>query len=554
MIDLFVSGTVTETSPLTLVGVDRIVFDPAKTSTLVVPNLILHENSTLTMQPANGRVKHTITIDYPVAMEAGFVGGSYVSDATALTDPGIWVRDNASAHLAGRRPHPVKHLQAATGNTLVVDTVPSGWYPGDLIVVCPSAQGDFTSFEERTIVKVVGRTVTVDTPLAVQHPSLKVNGLYVFPEVLHLERNVELNGNGKGGGHPHMHIQSTAKQEMVGVCWENFGVPQDDLLGRYPVHIHHCFDANRGQIWSHNLVQRSGQRAFVPHESHGITWLYCIAYDVNREAFWWDPKSADETTETNDNHWQGCVGAKVSGKHDNMATFELRNGTGNAATSCVAVGNTGQTESAGFSWPTNANGTWGFTNNVAHNNKGHGAWVWQNTRTDHLLSNFVAYRNGKAGIHEGSYLNHYDIEGGAFVANQAAGVVQTAVSDNRGAQKLTYHGVLIDCQGQSDNAIQFSPPEIPTSKPGLDTSPRFVGCTLTGYRKYAIGFVPGAKTPNGPQEVFSGCTVDDMKTLCWFEDWLDPETFIQFDAMKIVPLNDPRPGTLHPEWNAKVLT
>ncbi|MCU1430572.1 MAG: hypothetical protein JWL83_4572 [Actinomycetia bacterium] len=44
-----------------------------------------------------------------------------------------------------------------------------------------------------------------------------------------------------------------------------------------------------------------------------------------------------------------------------------------------------------------------------------------------------------------------------------------------------------------------------------------------------------------------------MNTLVWFDDGLDPETYIIWDDLMIVPKNDPRPGTLHPEWNAKVL-
>lgn len=582
-VDRFISGLVTATEPIFLHGVDRLLFDSHHTSHLTCPNLVLHDESQLVMEPNTSRVKHTVTIDFPASMEAKFVGGSYISDATALTDPGIWVRDAASVVLAGRKPTPVAHLQAVTGNTLALAARPVGWMRGDTIVVCPTAPGDYTSFEERTIVRVQDKVVTINAPLTHQHPPIKLptnaaggvgrhaqvrdlSGLggagstpapYAYPEVLHLERNVELNGKGAGGGHPHMHIQSTAVQSMNGVCWENFGVPRDDILGRYPVHVHHCFDANRGQSWSHLVVQHSGQRAFVPHESHGITWPYPIAYDIRREAYWWDQKAADETSETNDNAWQYPVAAKITGPHSGTAAFELRNGSRNSAISPIAVGNVCPGASSGFGWPTNANGTWLIPGLVAHNNAGHGIYVWQNTGTDHPVPGVVIYHNGKAGILEGSYLNHYLFDGGVLLGNVGGGITQTAVSDLRGALPLTYRNYNIDCAGASDYAVQFSPPEIPTSDARKDHRVHYEDSTFAGYRKYAIGFVVGAKTPNGPQARFTRCKVPDMNTLIWLPDWLDPETFIEWDdgiaPFTILPLSSPLTGVPHPEWNAKVL-
>lgn len=539
-----------KTEPMFVLGRDTITFDPRHTSTLVVPDLVLHDESELFMQPASGRVKHTITVDFDKALEAKFVGGSYISDATALSDPGFWVRDAASVHLSGRQPTPLAHLQATTGDLLSLSARPVGWMRGDTIVVCPTAQGDYTSFEERTIVRVQDRAVTINAPLTHQHPAVKLpDGTYAFAEVLHLERNIELNGNGAGGGHPHMHIQSTAKQEMNGVCWENFGVPRDDLVGRYPVHIHHCFDANRAATWSHLVVQQSGQRAFIPHVSHGITWDQCIAYDINREAYWWDPKATDETSETNDNHWQGCVAANVHSRRDGMAAFELRNGTGNAATRCTAVGVNGTGAASAFGWPTNANGTWGFDACVAHNGQSHPIYVWQNTGTDHIITNFTAYNNARS-LLEGSYLNHYLFDGFTLVGQ---GIVQTAVSDTRGVLPLTYRNGVIDLRGQADSAVSFTPPESSFNDPTKDHRVIYDTVTMTGYRKTAIGFLVGAKTPNGPTARFTNCTVDDMKTLIYMPAWLHPETVIWWDDMQIVPATDPRPGTPHPEWNARVL-
>ena len=75
----------------------------------------------------------------------------------------------------------------------------------------------------------------------------------------------------------------------------------------------------------------------------------------------------------------------------------------------VAVGVQGESgaDRSGFLWPENSVGSWTFENNVAHNNAGHGIFVWQNNSIRHVIDGFTAYYNEKSGIKHGAYENSY---------------------------------------------------------------------------------------------------------------------------------------------------
>lgn len=50
---------------------------------------------------------------------------------------------------------------------------------------------------------------------------------------------------------------------------------------------------------------------------------------------------------------------------------------------------------------------WEFQANVAHNNKCQGIFVWQNSAGNHIINDFIAYRNGAFGVTHGAYKNNY---------------------------------------------------------------------------------------------------------------------------------------------------
>jgi hypothetical protein len=158
------------------------------------------------------------------------------------------------------------------------------------------------------------------------------------------------------------------------------------------------------------VVSHTGNHAFVPHESHGVSFTDCISYDTFDEAYWWD-----EEDSTHDVSWIGCVAAHVRVDPDfrgfRLTGFLLGRGQNVSAVGCVAVGVLGNEESSGFRWPELPNGTegvWDFRNCVAHNNSRNGIFTWQNTsQPGHVIDGFTAYRNGFAGIDHGAYENKY---------------------------------------------------------------------------------------------------------------------------------------------------
>ncbi len=243
------------------------------------------------------------------------------------------------------------------------------------------------------------------------------------PEILNLTRNVKIEG--ASTGRAHVLIRSSSPQTVRFVEIRNMGARRaqggatEGVLGRYGLHFHRCGDGSRGSLVEGVVVAQAGNHAFVPHSSHGITFRDCIAYDVFEDAYWWDVKNR-----TDDLVWDSCVAALVRDdppfRGFRLTGFLLGHGDRLTVTSCVAVAVQGSKNAAGFGWPEFTGGArdengdllegiWRFSDNVAHNNKVNGIFVWQNTSAaGHLVSDSVLYRNGKSGIEHGAYINRYE--------------------------------------------------------------------------------------------------------------------------------------------------
>ena len=79
-------------------------------------------------------------------------------------------------------------------------------------------------------------------------------------------------------------------------------------------------------------------------------------------------------------------------------------------TNSVAVGvqnDEGGADRSGYIWPEDAEATWTFRNNRAHNNDSNGIFVWQNNEMPHVIEAFIAYYNADAGVEHGAYTNSY---------------------------------------------------------------------------------------------------------------------------------------------------
>lgn len=401
------------------------------TSTTVESGANVEVQGVLRMRPANADVHHVLR--FVGVDETRFEGGGM---EPVPTDVGLWVTGAGQLDIAG--------TPKAGWNRTGTDP---GWRPGDDVRVAPTAPGDDETFAPF----VPGSPV----------PTVSYAGQTYTTEVLNLTRNVRIEGTGDGeadpagNGRAHIWISSTQPQSIRWAELVHLGPrqvsdgddPTEGVTGRYPLHFHMAGDGSRGSLVEGVVVRDSGNRAFVPHASHGITFRDTIAFDVFDDAYWWDPDPGEEPAQnaTDDLVYEHAMAALVQADPEisghGLSGFVLGEGRNMAVTDSVAVGVVGGVGSSGFHWPESANtndgdpNLWDFRGNVAHNNRDSGIFVWQNDENPHVVSEFVAYRNGRFGVDHGAYFNDYHYDRLTLFENGEAAIRSEAGS--AGAQLWT---------------------------------------------------------------------------------------------------------------------
>ena len=435
-------------------------------------------------RPASAQQLHTLR--FPSVREASFVGG-HAHDAVA-SDVGLWVLGAGALELVGT-------ARAGWNRT---GTDPS-WLPGDDVRVAPNAPRDFTNF----------RAFTPGSPV----PSMDRDGVAHRSEVFNLTRNVVVEG--RPGGRAHVLITSSVRQTIRHVALRHLGPRKRNgdhtalVLGRYGLHFHHSGDGSRGTVVEGVVVAHCGNRAFVPHRSHGITFRDCIAFDGVEDGFWWDADSRT-TYPNNASHDVTYEHCAVFGLRPDpvfrgytLAGFALGQGERNRCSDCVVVGNLGNKSASGFQWPESAGhvpNLWQFEGCVAHNNRANGIYVWQNDANKHVVSGFVAYRNGGSGVEHGAYVNDYRYKDSALFEN-GAGALTLHAQSRTGA---SWDNLDLDGGGAADHVLVIAKHKLEMRRPT-----RFTGCRLRGWKKAPVlvahtsGSQPGAYdfvgTRVGPQ-------------------------------------------------------
>jgi hypothetical protein len=360
------------------------------------------------------RMRPGATLRFVSVNESAFVGGGM---DLLPSDVGLWVMGDGVLDAVGTP----KTAWNRTGSD------PS-WLSTDELLVAPSARGDFGGG---------GFAVYHGGAVPQAHPRVPA------AEVLNLTRDVVIEGT--SGGRSHIFIRSTRAQAIRHVLIRHVGPRKGGIkvVGRWPLHFHHMDDASRGSVVEGVVVREAGSHAFVPHMSHGITFRECIAYDVQEDAYWWDPADPNLPEEaapdsfTDGVLYERCVAALVKpGDHANgrLTGFNFAQGTipfSNRAIGCVAVGVVQRGNPSGFHWAEDQQGeAWIVEECVAHNNGTNGIFVWWNVRSgrSHSVKQFVGYRNGDAGISHGAYVGEWLYEDVVLVENAQAGVLQHAHS------------------------------------------------------------------------------------------------------------------------------
>jgi hypothetical protein len=393
------SGSVSFSGSLTVQIGQILRFDPnAHTTVEITGNLVVL--GTLEMKPAPG-IQHTLK--FVGVNESAFVGGG---TKVLESDRGLWVMGSGRLDLVG-------DTKAGWNRTGSDPT----WKATDELKVAPTALGDyggqgFASF-------------AMGSPVPQADPSVPK------AEVINLTRSVHIQGT--PSGRSHVFILSTVPQTIRYVEFRYLGPrqPAEDgtvgVMGRYPLHFHLAGDGSRGSIVEGNVVRDSGNRAIVPHASHGITVRDNVAYDVFDIPYWWDENdiSHDSTWEHN---FAGFVRVDPPYRGFDNSGFLLGLGERNVSINNAAAGIQGNKQCSGFIWPSSPSGLWGFSGNVAHNNNCSGIFVWQNDDTPHFITDFIAYRNKVAGIDHGAYNNGYIYTNLYLFQNGVAGIINHTFS------------------------------------------------------------------------------------------------------------------------------
>jgi G8 domain len=456
----------------------------------------------LVMRPASAAVDQLLV--FTGVDESRMVGGGM---DVVKGDVGLWVMGAGVLELVGTPRRAWTRLAGAVGAgtaRLPLADAPTGWRPGDEVVVAPTLAPDqdeaWKAYSAGRVRSAGGRTVTLDKPTRFAHPAVDViddagSGRVQTAEVMNLTRNVRIEGT--PGHRSHIFIRSSRPQTVKAVAIRHMGPRKQAeeftelVLGRYGLHIHMCGDGSRGSKVEGVVIRDTGNHSFVPHLSNGIAFRDCISHNTFEDAYWWDgaPDTRTPGSPSHDILYERCIASQV--QYDppfrgfTLTGFALGRGNGDVIRDCVAVGVQGEESAAGYQWPEGGEGVWTFEGNIAHNNAKHGIFTWQNTGKLHVIARYTAYHNGGAGISHGAYNNRYTYRDSTLYGNADGAVIIHADSWGGSASPLQF--LNLSCHGANQSEYLVTAPrhhgdnELPP--------PRFVASAFTGATKAAFAWL-----------------------------------------------------------------
>jgi hypothetical protein len=543
----------------------ELIWEPGASRTLQSSGNVVVKGR-LVMRPASHSVDHQLI--FPEVDERRFAGGGM---DVVKSDVGLWVMEAGVLDLKGmaRRAWTRATGAVAAGATsLTLRDAPTGWRPGDEVVITPTIPparaGSFNAYDTALVKAVKGKVVTLDRPTSFEHPAVDVvtdagSGRVQTAEVLNLTRNVRIEGT--AGQRAHVFIRSQRPQSLRHAALRHMGPRQPAeeftklVLGRYALHFHMSHDGSRGSVVDSVVIRDAGSHAFVPHLSHGITFRDCISHDTLEDAYWWDgaPDTRTDGPPSHDIRYDRCVASLV--EYDppfrgfTLAGFFLGRGNGNVILDSVAVGVRGDTSAAGFIWPEGSEGIWKFERNVAHNNGNHGIFTWQNTDKLHVITRFLAYHNAGAGISHGAYNNRYVYRSSTLYGNGAGAVIVHANSGDA-PPPLLFQDLACYAAGQSDYLVTF---DRHNGNAGVPT--RFEGCSFRGAGKAAFGWLYQGEDGDSSPEVFDIVDSTFAGNAFWLARGIHPDSRIRVRDRahgSILLQRADRSGSFRAGWNARV--
>ncbi len=331
---------------------------------------------TLAMRPGS-------SLKFSGATPNQYVGGGMMYEQRFDRDWGMWVVRSGALDIRGT---PKKGW---TRNGMH-----STWASSDEMYVAPTAEDDTRV-----------RRWYAGSPIP------RVDPRAPAAEVVNVTRDIVIEGPG------HIHIHSRRPQRIEYVQLRGLGISngasRGAVLGRYSLHMHHGEDGTRGTSIRGVAVVDARGKAFVPHMSHGITMTDNVVVNAYGSGLWWD--LLDQTNDLLVDS-MAVLGVEmprsVSGVQSQEDGYTLGFGRNMEVRNSFAAGVAGGRLAVGFDWPgvpdqrSPGPQIWTFDQgNVAHNNTGGGLRFWFNNPTEHVVRDYVGYRNGDGGVHDGAYRN-----------------------------------------------------------------------------------------------------------------------------------------------------
>jgi hypothetical protein len=189
------------------------------------------------------------------------------------------------------------------------------------------------------------------------------------------------------------------------------------ITGRYALHFHLMADGSRDIEVTGVSLHDCGNRGYVPHGSHGMTFYDNVLWGFADSGFWWDATGEHPTP--NDTYDllvdRNFIGrGQVLGQSSlsiGMSGFHLGGGINMVMTNNCVAAMDGTTNVSGYTWPADLNfnprNIWTFEDNDSHNNFEQGIFIWQNDYNSHLILRFRGWNNAETGIKAGAYQNLY---------------------------------------------------------------------------------------------------------------------------------------------------
>jgi len=397
------------------------------------------------------------------------------------SDVGLWVVDQGVFAAAGALKKAWSFLLAGAGPgdaSFAVEDA-TGWSAGDRIVLTPTAERSqpdhVRQFDERTIAAVdvgsdvdgeTGTTVMLDAAPEFAHAGC--SDCMRRGEAANLTRNVVVR-SADDSGHAHMMVaqRGLLQLDSVELRWlgPEWGAEEEDGARcggpqrRAPIWFHQQDDAADASFVRHAAIW-GGQRHFVMVErSHGIELADIAGYDAFNTGYglFYECVACEREIAPQGIVMRDVLAAKVgAGLREEGCLrighrhtgFTVSGGEGSGCERCVATGigvEGSGADLSGFAWQEGGSGRpieFVFSDNVAHNNGNHGAFIWHNeAESQPPYEHNAFWSNDAYGIHWGAYGNQFVLQDFTAVDNGLASVGVRAIP---GDERPRLDGATLD--------------------------------------------------------------------------------------------------------------